>query len=234
MPRPTLLLFDIDGTLISTDGAGRRAIERAFAACHGSDAACKAFSFGGMTDRAIARAGLRGLGLEPSEALIDSLLASYLGFLDAELAACRKFRVIAGIEAALTAGGARKHVALGLGTGNLRVGAQKKLEHAKLWHHFPFGGFADDSEDRPTLIRRAAERGAQRLGAPLERCRVVVVGDTPLDVGAARANGFEAFAVASGGVAFEELAALRAEHVFRTLADEGALARLLGEEAAAR
>src|SRR5262245_31642287 len=121
MPRPTLLLFDVDGTLISTDGAGRRAIERAFTACHGSDEACRAFSFAGMTDRAIAREGLSAIGVAPSETVIDALLACYLGFLDAELAACRKFRVIAGIEAALAAGGARRHVAVGLGTGNLRA-----------------------------------------------------------------------------------------------------------------
>jgi len=233
MPRPTLLLFDIDGTLVWTGGAGRRAIERAFTACHGSDEACKAFSFAGMTDRAIAREGLAAIGIAPSEAAIDALLACYLGFLDAELAASRNFRVIAGIEAAIAAAAARRHFAIGLGTGNLRTGAQKKLEHAKLWHHFPFGGFADDSEDRPTLIRRGAERGAARLGAPLERCRVVVVGDTPLDVAAARANGFEAFAVASGAIPLDVLAATRPDHVCNTLADEGALTRLLGEELAA-
>jgi len=226
MSRPTVLLFDVDGTLISTDGAGRRALERAFAARHGSDAACR-FTLAGMTDRAIARAGLEGIGVDASEEAITALLEAYVGLLDAELRASRNFRVLGGIEAALTAAASRPGFAVGLGTGNLRAGAQKKLLHAGLWERFAFGGFADDSEERAALVRAGAERGARRLGAPLSRCRVVVIGDTPLDVAAARANGFESFAVASGPVPLDELTASRPDHAFDSLAAAGSLERLL-------
>jgi phosphoglycolate phosphatase-like HAD superfamily hydrolase len=230
---PTVLLFDVDGTLISSDGAGRRAIERAFASRHGSDAACRSFSFAGMTDLAIARAGLAAIGVEPSEQAIGDLLDHYLTFLDEELRAAANFRVHAGIVAALDAADAATTtrgaaIAVGLGTGNVRAGAAKKLGHAKLWHRFAFGGFADDSEERAALIRAGAERGADRLRAPLSRCRVVVIGDTPLDVAAARANGFESLAVATGPIARDELAKSGAGSVVGDLAEPGAIERLLG------
>ena len=77
-PRPTVLLFDIDGTLLDTGGCGRRAVERAFALRHGRADACAALSFGGMTDRAIARAGLLAIGAEATAQAIDHLLAAYL------------------------------------------------------------------------------------------------------------------------------------------------------------
>ncbi len=230
MRRPTVLLFDVDGTLISSDGAGRRAIERAFAARHRSGSeACRHFSFSGMTDRAIVRAGLTALRVEPTEAAIAELLDVYLDFLDAELAAARNFRVLPGVEAALDAASARGEIALGLGTGNLRVGARKKLDHAKLWHRFPFGGFADDGEGRAALIRAGAERGAARLRVPLALCRVVIVGDSPLDVAAARANFFESLAVATGPHPQDELRATAPDHLVADLAAPEALGLLLGE-----
>jgi phosphoglycolate phosphatase-like HAD superfamily hydrolase len=101
--RPTILLFDLDGTLVSTGGAGRRAIERAFTSLFadrgGAREACGHFSFAGMTDRAIARAGLQALHLEPSEAEIARVLARYVELLDEELApaAAPKFRVLSGV-----------------------------------------------------------------------------------------------------------------------------------------
>src|SRR5262245_51824537 len=111
---PTVLLYDIDGTLITTDGAGRRAIERAFVERHGAregaDRACR-FSLAGMTDRAIARKGLRSIGVEPDEGEITALLATYVGLLDAELRAAKVFRVLPGIEAALDATAGLAHVA---------------------------------------------------------------------------------------------------------------------------
>ena len=227
---PTVFLFDVDGTLISTDGAGRRAIERAFCTRHGEhvkDAACR-FSFAGMTDRAIARAGLKALGVDVDESAITALLDAYVGLLDDVLSASPPFKVHDGIVAALDAAAAREGTALGLGTGNLRAGAQKKLVHARLWHRFEFGGFADDSEDRAELVLAGARRGAGQLGVALARCRVVVVGDTPLDVAAARANGFESFAVATGVHPIAELAGSGADHAFESLGAAGALERLLG------
>lgn len=227
--RPLVLLFDLDGTLMTTDGAGRRAIEAAFAVRHGRGDACRNVPFAGMTDRAIARRGLEAIGVAPDEAAITGLLATYLGLLDRELAAARSVRVFPGIEPALSAA-ARHGAALGLGTGNLRQGAQKKLELTRLWSSFAFGGFADDSESRPELIRIGATRGAERLGVALAECRVVVIGDTPLDVAAAQANGFRSLAVATGVVTVDALRATGADHVAADLSAPGALDFLLGGE----
>jgi len=208
--RPTILLFDLDGTLVSTGGAGRRAIERAFnvlfADRGGSREACGHFSFAGMTDRAIARAGLRALGIDPNEDAIARVLARYVELLDRAAA--------------------RREVATGLGTGNVVAGAKKKLSVCGLWERFPFGGFADDSEERPELILTGARRGAERLGAPLDRCRVVVIGDTPKDVAAARANRFDSLAVASGQHPLAELATVGATLTVGELSDPRVAASL--------
>jgi phosphoglycolate phosphatase len=232
--RPTILLFDIDGTLVSTGGAGRAAIERAFAELEGGREACAHFSFAGMTDRAIARSGLQAIGREPSEAAIAQLLARYVDLLDAAIAESPRFRVLPGVHALLDAAEARAGVAVGLGTGNVARGAEKKLTYCDLWRRFPFGGFADDSEERPRLIRAGAERGAQRLGVALERCRVVVIGDTPKDVAAAAANGFESLAVASGQHPLEELVACGATLAVATLEDARVAAAALNGAPAPR
>jgi phosphoglycolate phosphatase-like HAD superfamily hydrolase len=232
--RPTILLFDLDGTLVSTGGAGRRAIERAFNVLYaergGAREACGHFSFAGMTDRAIARGGLEALGIAPTEEEIARVLACYVERLDDELAPAKApgFRVLAGVRDVLDRAGARRDVAIGLGTGNVVAGARKKLTVCGLWERFPFGGFADDSEDRAELILAGARRGAERLAQPLAKCRVVVIGDTPRDVAAAEANRFESLAVATGQHPLEELAATRATLAVKDLSDARAIDALFG------
>ncbi len=225
--RPTILLFDLDGTLVSTGGAGRRAIERAFKERHGSAEPVAAINFAGMTDRAIARAGLEALGIASTAAAIKGLLDAYLVCLDAEIAAARRFGVLAGVTALLDAAAERSGIAVGLGTGNIRAGAKRKLDHAGLWWRFTFGGFADDSESRPELIRIAAERGAEQLRAPLRVCRVIVIGDTPLDIDAARQNSFQVLAVATGPISRADLEPHRPDHLADSLADAAARTWLL-------
>src|SRR5688500_18600043 len=124
--RRTVLLFDIDGALISTGGAGRRAIERAFDRHTGRRDAC-AFPFAGMTDRAIVRTGLEALGREVNEADIDALLAIYVELLADEMVGARDASIHEGILDALDAAAGRERCAIGLGTGNIRVGARAKL-----------------------------------------------------------------------------------------------------------
>jgi phosphoglycolate phosphatase len=226
MKPPTVLLFDIDGTLMDTGGAGRRSVERAFAARHGRRDACAALQFGGMTDRAIARAGLTAIGVDPTPEAIAAVLAAYLEALASEILASRA-RVHAGIEAALDAAVAAG-AAVGLGTGNLEDGARIKLGRVGLAHRFAFGGFGSDHEGRGDLLRTGAERGALALGVPLAQCRVVVIGDTPRDVAAAQAIGAECLAVATGSFAAAELCAHGPTWVFRDLCADGALQALLG------
>ena len=227
--RPTILLFDIDGTLITTGGVGRRAIERAFGELYGESKACTSFRFDGMTDRLIARKGLTLLGVEVTETAIDALLDVYVQLLEVEVARAdiSKYRVHDGIVEALDA--ARElGMGLGLGTGNVIAGARIKLGRVGIFEKFAFGGFGSDAEERAGLIRRGAERGAEHLGAPLAECRVVVIGDTPKDVDAARAIGAESIGVGTGGFSVSELSEHGATHAFDSLAAPGALDAMLG------
>ncbi|HEU4407370.1 MAG TPA: haloacid dehalogenase-like hydrolase [Polyangiaceae bacterium] len=203
--RPTVYLFDIDGTLI-TGGGGRDAMERALALAVGAAEAHASFSFSGMTDRAIARRALAELGAEPDEDTIGRVIEHYLAFLIEDLAAA-PCATPAGALAALERAGSFEGVALGLGTGNVERGARAKLARVGLAGRFTFGGFGCDHEERAELLRVGAARGAARLGRAPEACRVVVVGDTPLDVAAAHAIGAECVAVATGSYARAELAA---------------------------
>ena len=226
--RPTVYLFDVDGTLIRTDGAGRRALLRTFGRVFGREDAFDAFRFGGMTDRAIVRAGLLAIDIEPTEERIDEILVSYLEVLVREVANARVYQTHTGMLEALDAIDETPH-ALGLGTGNIREGARIKLSRVELFERFSFGGFGSDAEDRNELIRVGAQRGAEQLGVPLEECRVVIVGDTPKDVEAAQALGGESVAVATGSFALEALVEAGATWAFDSLGAPGALEALLGE-----
>jgi phosphoglycolate phosphatase-like HAD superfamily hydrolase len=226
--RPTVLLFDIDGTLITTGGVGRRALERAFGAMHGRPEACSLVRFDGMTDRAITRLGLQAIGIDASDAAIDALLAVYVAELAAELLVTGPddYRVHRGVHDAIAAV-SRPGIALGLGTGNIEQGARLKLEHVGLYHHFTFGGFGSDHELRVEVIRRGAERGALSLGRAISECRVVVIGDTPKDIDAARGIGAESVGVGTGSFSAAQLLAHGATHAFDDLSAAGALAALL-------
>jgi phosphoglycolate phosphatase-like HAD superfamily hydrolase len=230
---PTVLLFDIDGTLVTTSGCGRRALERAFEARYGRSAGLRDVGFDGMTDRGIVRAALRALG-EPADgpgadAAIDTLLGDYVPLLEQEIAATSDFRLHRGVEEVLEATRARAGVAVGLGTGNIRAGARAKLAPLDVLHHFAFGGFGCDHEDRDVILRLGAERGAATLGRHARSCRVVVIGDTPRDVSAAHAIGAEAIGIGSARFTAEELLASGASRAFASFAESGVVGALLGK-----
>lgn len=221
MRRPTVLLFDIDGTLLDTGGAGRRAMVGAFEEAHGRPDAPQGFSYAGMTDRAIARRGLEAVGVAPTLAAMEAVLAVYVKRLARELAASERYRVMPGVETLVPSLLTEANVAVGLGTGNVREGAYAKLARGGIDRHFAFGGFGCDAEDRTELLRAGARRGADALGAPLETCRVVVIGDTPKDVSAALGMGAACLGVGTGGSTPASLVALGAAWGFATLADDG-------------
>jgi phosphoglycolate phosphatase len=123
---------------------------------------------------------------------------------------------------------ARANVALGLGTGNIRKGAEIKLGCVDIFRRFSFGGFGDDSIDRPTLLMMGARRGAEKLGIPIGDCRVVVIGDTPKDISAAKAIGADSIAVATGMHDVAELRECGPTAVFATIADDRAVDVLFG------
>ncbi len=225
--RPTVLLFDIDGTLVATGGAGRRAMVGAFADVYARPDVFDGTSFGGMTDRAIARHGIVTATGACDEAAIDRALEAYLRRLEHELANGVGYRVFPGVYDVLDRVRERPGVAVGLGTGNVRRGAFAKLAPGKLDGTFSFGGFGCDAEDRVELLRTGARRGAEALGVTIDDCRVVVIGDTPKDVAAAKGMGARCIGVGTGGVAPAELVALGASSAFETLAEPGVLDALL-------
>lgn len=220
MDRATVVLFDIDGTLLDSGGAGRRAMVAGFAAVTGRADALTAVRFAGMTDPSIVRAGLRVAGLLESAETIAAVIAAYLEHLPQQLRAGSP-RVLAGVEAVLDAIAGR--AAVGLGTGNVEPGAQAKLEAVGLRPRFSFGGYGSDHEDRAELLRVGARRGAAGLGRAVETCRVLVVGDTPRDVAAARAIGAECLAVATSWFDEDTLRAAGPSAVARDLASAEAM-----------
>jgi len=206
-------------------------MERAFGLVHGRPDAMT-FPMDGMTDRLIVRQALHHIGAAATDAAIDLVLAGYVDVLREEVTACPddRYRVHAGMREAIDGARARG-AAVGLGTGNIRVGAQVKLARVGLGDAFRFGGFGCDAEDRVALIRIGAQRGAAELGAALADCRVVVIGDTPKDVAAAQAIGAECVGVGTGHYTPEALLACGATAAFSDLADPGAAAALYGAAA---
>jgi len=219
--RPTLVLFDVDGTLVDTAGAGRRALHVAFEAVHGlADVAARteAVAFSGKTDPAIVAEMCAALAVVPGET--EAFARAYLDALSAEMARPdRRRRVLPGVEALLETLSLRPHVHLGLVTGNVEAGARAKLAPFGLNPYFPTGGFGSDHPDRREVARRAAARVALHAGVPVESSRVVVVGDTELDVDCARFNGFRAVAVLTGWATEAELRAAGPDVLLSDLGD---------------
>jgi phosphoglycolate phosphatase-like HAD superfamily hydrolase len=170
-----------------------------------------------MTDRLILRQGLERIEQPFSEAVVTRLIEVYLGHLEREVPLSERFVVFDGVEPLLDRCVAEPDYAVGLGTGNVARGAYVKLERANLGRYFPFGGFGCDAEDRTELIRTGAARGADRLGLPLDQCRVVVIGDTPRDVSAAHGIGATCLAVSTGGFADDALREAGADWVVDSL-----------------
>jgi len=227
--RPTVLLFDIDGTLVTTGGVGRRSMGLAFERLHGRRDACDSFSMSGMTDHAIVRKALDTIGVPSTPEAITAVIDTYLQYLAQEVPLVdeRDYRLHPGMREAVDAALSRQGFAVGLGTGNVREGARIKLERVRIHDRFSFGGFGCDHEDRVELIRHGARSGAALLGVPVEECRVVVIGDTPKDVAAAQGIGATSIGVGTGNFTPEALLASGATYAFPDFTAREALAALL-------
>lgn len=204
-----LVLFDIDGTLIRTGGAGMAAFQRTGEVAFQVPDGMRGLNFAGRTDTSLVRQFFLGHGIEPSKENFARFLDHYVFLLDA-LLPLHTGAVCPGVTGFLDALRALSPTPLiGLQTGNIRLGAEIKLRHYGLWHHFELGGFGDDNEDRRELTRVAWERAGRRLRGGLDPAEVLVVGDTPHDVDCAHALGARVLAVTTGGSTREELAAHR-------------------------
>ena len=215
----TLILFDIDGTLIRTAGAGQRGLAAAVAALYGRTVGFDDIPVAGRTDLAILRDVFARLDLSWETSAVEALREAYFGQLARELAVMPipppdDFGVLPGVPEILKALESDTSVAVGLLTGNFERGASIKLGHFDLWDRFRFGAFGDMHVDRRDLVPVALSRAASFGVVP---STVVIVGDTPLDVDCAHAHGAMAVAVATGQYGRAELEAAGADVVVRTL-----------------
>jgi len=222
-PTPTLLLFDIDGTLVLTGRAGLRALNAAALRLFGRADGVDDVPVSGRTDRAIVRDVLRALGEDSSDDAIDRMRSAYLAELQAEIVkpVADPSLVLPGVLALLDAVAPHPHLHVALLTGNFARGAEIKLGHFDLWRRFDFGAFGDDHFDRRDLVPIAAAH-ARAAGIELnDPARVIVIGDTPLDVDCALAHGASALAVATGVFERQALVDAGAHLAVDTLADLG-------------
>jgi phosphoglycolate phosphatase-like HAD superfamily hydrolase len=212
-----LVLFDIDGTLIRTGGAGVKAFAKVFETEFKAVDGFERMKFGGRTDTGLVREffGYHNIPATPEN--FKRFFERYVFWLDhilkeSQTSVCSGvWDFIRGLQ------GLPKPPVLGLLTGNIRLGAEIKLRHAGLWEVFVTGGFADDSEERDKIAAIAKDRGSKLLKEELQGNHVLVIGDTPLDIRCARAIGAKVLAVATGMVPMEELASHNPEWVVKDL-----------------
>ncbi|HEX5937899.1 MAG TPA: HAD family hydrolase [Actinomycetota bacterium] len=225
IPDPIAILFDVDGTLISTGGAGTRSWRWAFEELHGIPADIGESSEAGMTDPVVGRSTFRKvLHRDPTEAEMRSLLAAYVERLPTEVRESTGYRVLPGAEDVLRSLHATGRVA-GIVTGALEEASRIKLARGDLNRFLPFGGFGSDSADRIEVTRRAIERGAAMIRRELPPERVHVLGDTPRDMEATTAVGAVPIGVTTGTYRADALELAGARVVISTLEDYPALLR---------
>jgi phosphoglycolate phosphatase len=220
-----ILLFDIDGTLIMSGGAGARALERAFVELTGIERALSGVRLDGATDLAIVREALEKGGRAVTPDLMDRLVTRYTELLPGELQRADGYRLLEGVEALLEKLAAQLRT-FGLCTGNVRDGARAKLSRGGVWEHFARGfegGFGGDGEIRSDIVRAALRRAEAHHGRPFKAMEALVIGDTPRDVQAAHEVGVPVLAVATGRFSAEELRQAGADIVVDSLAHPTAL-----------
>jgi phosphoglycolate phosphatase len=218
MTKKRLLLFDIDGTLVNTGGAGvislRNLVQRRFGVVDDLDD----IEVAGKTDRAIIRDILRKYEIAPSEENISEFARIYINDLPNELPR-RRGQVLPGIEDLLRYLQSQPHIVLALLTGNLKRGAQLKLEHYGLWHFFEFGAFADDHHDRNELGAFAHRRAQEKHGHDFDSADIDIIGDTGHDVACGKAFGARTIAVATGSWPRERLEGCQPDFFFDDFGD---------------
>jgi phosphoglycolate phosphatase len=213
------VLFDIDGTLITTGGAGGEAWKRAFVELYGNPLDIRDVTESGMTDPEVGRVALRNiLGRDPDGRELATAMGHYLRHLSAAVDESEGYRVMPGIEQLLERLVAEGHL-LGLTTGNVEAAAHIKLMRSGLNRFFSFGGYGSDSNQRAELTRCALRRGQLVSGGVLIESSCISVGDTPRDVAAGHGAGIEVVGVATGNFSVEQLREAGADWALNSVAD---------------
>lgn len=221
-----LVLFDIDGTLLWTDGAGRRSMEGALKEIFGTSGD-SSYRYDGKTDRQIAREQMRAAGFEDAhiDPRMPDVLNAYLARLSAELERDREAaRMCTGVAPLLDALEAHERVTLGLLTGNIADGARRKLAAVGIdVNRFRVNAFGSDHEHRPELPGIAKQRAMEILGLDVTGDGIVVIGDTPADIHCGRSLGVRAIGVATGRYTVDELASHNPAAAFADFSDTDAV-----------
>jgi phosphoglycolate phosphatase-like HAD superfamily hydrolase len=228
---PLVFLFDVDGTLITARGAGRRALGVALAKTFGTTGPIQRYDFRGKTDPCIVRDLMLAAGVPEADirARLAACFAAYVEALEEAVGDGGRVEVMPGVADLVRVLGEEAGSIVGLLTGNIEAGARVKLATTGLLPYFRVGAYGSDDPDRARLPAIAAARVERLTGRPVRFDEMVIIGDTPLDVECARACGATAVAVATGQHALEELAACGPDLLFPDFSDVaaalGALAR---------
>jgi phosphoglycolate phosphatase len=199
------VLFDIDGTLIQTGGAGLKAFAKTFEEVFGISNGTEKMRFAGRTDTGLVREFFKNNGIAETEENLGRFFKIYPRWLQIMLRECEG-HVLPGVHAILDElEGHEAKPLVGLLTGNIRAGAELKLRHYDLWERFSFGGFADDHHERNQIAAAAHRRCEEHFCAPVAGDKIIVIGDTPLDIECGKAIGARTLAVATGGASLAEL-----------------------------
>jgi phosphoglycolate phosphatase len=227
-----LVLFDVDGTLLSAGGRGGRAIAHALQETFGTPGPIESYSFSGKTDPQIVFELMAAAGVERSQVVerLPRVFDLYLDMLRDTLTPDNIW-VLPGVRTIIEELTNRDDVVCGLLTGNIAEGAACKLKAARLDSYFPFGAFGSDHEDRDRLVAIARERAAALTCEDFPGRQTVVVGDAEADIRCARAGGARVVSVATGTTSLPTLAALKPDGLLDSLASPDALATLLATDA---
>jgi phosphoglycolate phosphatase-like HAD superfamily hydrolase len=214
-----LVLFDIDGTLIRTGGAGVQAFAQVFDRHFGARDGFEKLKFAGRTDYGIVREFFEAHKIPATRENFEMFFKEYVVVLEdllreADVIVCPGVRDFISRTRAL-----QRPPVVGLLTGNVKAGAEIKLRTVSLWDEFAMGGFADDHEDRNCIAAAARQRGEELIGEKLRDTEVLVIGDTPLDIRCGRSIGARVLAVGTGGAKIEELQQHAPEYLASTLAE---------------
>jgi phosphoglycolate phosphatase-like HAD superfamily hydrolase len=222
-----LLLFDIDGTLIHSGGAGIEALKVVLKERFGITDDLGDIEIAGMTDSGIVISILKKHKISATNENVAAFLDSYVHFLSLELPR-RKGKLLPGVLQLLETLKTRKHLVLALLTGNVSRGARLKLEHYGVWHFFEFGAFADDHHDRNQLGSFACARAREKHGREFSADEIDVIGDTPRDIACGKAIGARTVAVATGTWTRAQLAEHHPDFLIDDLSDVNRLVDTLG------
>ena len=226
-----LILFDIDGTLLITGGAAKKAFVRAVKDTYGVVGRLESFPFDGKTDPQIIRIVLKEAGVSESviEANLRDCLNLYVKYNEEELPRATKAVLYPGVRDVLELLSKDERVTLGVLTGNVEEGAKQKLAMFDLQGYFAFGAYGSDSADRGELARLGLQRAKEVTGQPFQPGETFIIGDTEFDIACAHAIGAHAVAVATGNYGVDRLRSYGPELVFRDYSDpQGVYDRIMG------